>query len=162
MAYMTTIQYQDVTGRNVSYDLIFRLSIDQLLDFDPGFWNELQNISSAKGLKDGLRKFVSTCIGFPEEASGFTGFRPMTENEKEFFFNSDGWDLLFMEITSGEDSVTKFMRSVMPNRDILEKMFRNNKEHNTSLDMHDADNALDALYGPKAPASTESINPFQK
>ena len=31
MAYKTTIQYQDLDGRNVSYDLIFRLSINQLL-----------------------------------------------------------------------------------------------------------------------------------
>lgn len=153
MTYMTTIQYQDVTGRNVSYDLVLRLSIDQLLDFDPSFWDELQNISSAKGLKDGLRKFVSTCIGFPEEASGFTGFRPMTENEKKFFFNSDGWDMLFLEITTGEDSVTRFMRSVMPNRNILEKAFPNDEEHHK---------AIDAVYGAKIPVSTENINPFQK
>lgn len=159
MAYKTTIQYHDLEGRNVSYDLIFRLSIDQLFDIakNDDVIKKMQNFSSESSTEDLmyiLKSFVGMSIGFPvHNDSGFTEFRPMTEDEKKYFFESDGWDVLFIELTSSEDSILNFMRSVMPNRAVLEKIMPKDEEHIQ---------ALDSVYGHIQASDAKAYNPFQK
>lgn len=159
MAYKTTIQYQDLDGRNISYDLIFRISIDQMLDLinNEDLMKKMQDFSSESSAEDLmyiLRSFVSMSIGFPvHNDSGFTEFRPMTEDEKKYFFESDGWDVLFIDLTTSEGSIMNFMRSIMPNRAILEKIMPNDTDHSK---------ALDAVFGQVQASDTQvSYNPFQ-
>lgn len=159
MAYKTTIQYQDLDGRNVSYDLIFRLSINQLLDIvnNDDLMKKLQNFttdSSTEDLMYILKSFVEMSIGFPvHKDSGFTEFRPMTEDEKKYFFESDGWDVLFIELTASEGAIMNFMRSVMPNRAVLEKIMPKDEDHSKTLD---------AVFGQVQESDSKTYNPFQK
>ena len=159
MAYKTTIQYQDLDGRNVSYDLIFRLSVNQLIDVvnNDDLMKKLQNFttdSSTEDLVYILKSFVEMSIGFPVHTDGgFTEFRPMTEDEKKYFFESDGWDILFIELTASEKSIMNFMRSVMPNRTVLEKMMPKDEDHSKTLD---------AVFGQVQVSDSKAYNPFQK
>jgi hypothetical protein len=159
MAYKTTIQYQDLDGRNVSYDLIFRLKIKQLLDIvnNEELMKKMQNFSPNSSTKDMmyiLKSFVDMSIGFPvHNDNGFTGFQPMTEDEKKYFFESDGWDILFIELTSSEGAMMNFMRSVMPNRAVLEKIMSKDEDHSK---------ALDAVFGQIQESDSKAYNPFQK
>ncbi len=159
MAYKTTIKYQDLDGRNISYDLIFRLSIDQLIDIfnNKDLMSRMQNFSSDSSVEDVmyiLKTFVSMSIGFPvQKDGGVTEFRPMTEDEKNYFFESDGWDVLFIELATSEGSILNFMRSALPNRAVLEKIMPKDEDHTK---------ALDAVYGQVKASDSEAYNPFKK
>lgn len=159
MAYQTTIQYQDLDGRNVSYDLIFRLSIYDMLALvsNEDLMKKMQNFSPTSSTEDImyiLKSFVDMSIGFPvHKDSGFTKFCPMTEDEKKYFFESDGWDVLFIELTASEGAIMNFMRSVMPNRAVLEKIMPKDEDHSKTLD---------AVFGQVQESDSKAYNPFQK
>ena len=77
----------------------------------------------------------------------------MTEDEKKYFFESDGWDILFIELTASEGAIMNFMRSVMPNRAVLEKIMLKDEDHSKTLD---------AVFGQIQESDSKAYNPFQK
>lgn len=112
-----TITYEGFDGEQVTEELCFHLSTNQLLEMEfgheAGLGEQLQSMLEEKNLAEVLRIFKEIVMKAYGTRNG-NRFHPASKEEAEEFINSPAFDAFFQELLMNPPKATAFIEGMVP------------------------------------------------